>query len=115
MEAVREKKCVPCAKGAPPASEAQVSDFLKSHAGWEWEKGQEPKLKKMFKFRDFRTALEFTNEIGRIAEEQNHHPSLLTAWGSVTVMWWTHKIRNIHSNDLIMAEMTDTVYDEFGK
>jgi 4a-hydroxytetrahydrobiopterin dehydratase len=25
----------------------------------------------------------------------------------VTVTWWTHKIRNLHRNDFIMAAKTD--------
>ena len=45
----------------------------------------------------------FTNRVGELAEEQGHHPALLTEWGRVTVTWWTQQIRNLHVNDFVMA------------
>ena len=67
------------------------------------------RLTRTFRFNDFREALAFTNEVGAIAEEEGHHPALLTEWGSVTVTWWTHKIRGLHVNDFIMAAKTDAL------
>jgi 4a-hydroxytetrahydrobiopterin dehydratase len=46
-------------------------------------------------------------QVGQIAEEEGHHPSILTEWGRVTVTWWTHKIKGLHRNDFIMAAKTD--------
>jgi 4a-hydroxytetrahydrobiopterin dehydratase len=57
--------------------------------------------------KDFAEALEFTNKVGAVAEKEGHHPDILTAWGKVTVSWWTHKIRGLHKNDFIMAAKTD--------
>jgi pterin-4a-carbinolamine dehydratase len=42
-------------------------------------------LEKTFKFKNFAQALEFTNKIGAIAEEENHHPLIITEWGRVTL------------------------------
>ena len=39
---------------------------------------------------------------------------LTTEWGKVRVTWWTHKIRNLHRNDFIMAAKTDRLYQEAG-
>ena len=64
-------------------------------------------MERTFKFKDFAEALSFTNKIGRIAEEEAHHPLILTEWGKVTVTWWTHKIKGLHHNDFIMAAKTD--------
>jgi 4a-hydroxytetrahydrobiopterin dehydratase len=33
-------------------------------------------------------ALEFTKKVGELAEEEGHHPALLTEWGRTTVTWW---------------------------
>jgi ABC-type multidrug transport system fused ATPase/permease subunit len=44
-----------------------------------------------------------------IAEAEGHHPALLTQWGSLTVTWWTHKIRGLHRNDFIMAAKLDSL------
>ncbi len=67
------------------------------------------RLRKVFLFKNFRESLEFTNKIGRIAEEENHHPAILTEWGKVTVTWWTHKVGGLHRNDFIMAAKTDAL------
>ena len=45
-----------------------------------------------------------------LAEEEGHHPALLTEWGRMTVTWWSHKIRGLHRNDFIMAAKTDARY-----
>lgn len=71
------------------------------------------RLERVFKFKNFVQALEFTNRVGKIAEEEGHHPALLTEWGKVTVTWWTHKIKGLHRNDFIMAAKTDEVYQNF--
>ena len=65
------------------------------------------RLERVFRLKDFAQALEFTNKVGALAEAEGHHPALLTQWGSVTVTWWTHKIRGLHRNDFIMAAKTD--------
>ena len=67
-------------------------------------------LQRKFKFKDFKNALEFTNKVGRAAEAEDHHPSLLTEWGAVTVTWWTHSVKGLHRNDFIMAARTDEIY-----
>ena len=61
------------------------------------------RLSRTFKLSDFVAALDLTNKIGALAEEENHHPQIITEWGSVTVSWWTHKINGLHMNDFIMA------------
>jgi 4a-hydroxytetrahydrobiopterin dehydratase len=68
------------------------------------------RLRRVFEFDDFAQALAFTNEVARAAEEEGHHPALLTEWGRTTVTWWTHKIRGLHRNDFVMAAKTDDLY-----
>jgi 4a-hydroxytetrahydrobiopterin dehydratase len=68
------------------------------------------RLEKVYQFNNFEQALRFTNEVGAIAEAENHHPSILTEWGKVTVSWWTHKITGLHNNDFIMAARTEELY-----
>jgi 4a-hydroxytetrahydrobiopterin dehydratase len=68
------------------------------------------RLERLFKFKNFVQALDFTDRVGAVAEEEGHHPALLTEWGRVTVTWWTHKIKGLHRNDFIMAAKTDELY-----
>ena len=48
--------------------------------------------------------------VGELAEEEGHHPRIVTEWGRVAVTWWTHKIRGLHRNDFIMAAKTDQLF-----
>jgi 4a-hydroxytetrahydrobiopterin dehydratase len=76
----------------------------------EWElvaEGGIERLRRVFRFDDFAQALAFTNAVAEIAEAENHHPALLTAWGSVTVTWWTHVADGLTRNDFVMAAKTD--------
>jgi 4a-hydroxytetrahydrobiopterin dehydratase len=68
------------------------------------------RLRRVFPVDDFAQALEFTKKVGQLAEEEGHHPALLTEWGRTTVTWWTHKIKGLHRNDFVMAAKTDELY-----
>ena len=103
-------KCTACPAGEPTVSPEEIKRLHPQVASWEIvERDGIKRLERTFKFNDFKEALAFSNKIGRIAEEEGHHPSILTEWGKVTVTWWTHKIRGLHRNDFIMAAKTDNL------
>ena len=68
------------------------------------------RLSRVFPFADFAQAMDFTDKVGALADEEGHHPALQTQWGRTTVTWWTHKIKGLHRNDFIMAAKTDELY-----
>lgn len=104
-------KCVACRADSPKMTEAEITEVKPQVPEWEIvEQEGEPRLERVFKFKDFSTAMSFTLKVGLLAEEEDHHPALLTEWGRVTVMWWTHKIHGLHQNDFIMAARTDQIY-----
>lgn len=106
-------KCIACRAGEPTLTDAEIEDLRLHVHGWEVkEVNRMKRLEKAFKFKTFAQALEFTNKIGAIAEEENHHPLLITEYGRVTVDWWTHKIGGLHKNDFIMAAKTDELYQQ---
>ena len=107
--------CEACRAGAPPVTHEALAEFLDTHPDWErLIVDDEPRLRRAYRFGNFAAALTFTNSIGELAESEGHHPALLTEWGRVTVDWWTHKIGDIHLNDLIMAARSDTLHDAAG-
>lgn len=111
MNALTEKTCVACRIGAPLATEEEIRDFMPQIPHWEIIKVNGIKrLNSTFKFNNFVEALTFTNLVGKLAEAENHHPAILTEWGSVEVSWWSHKIKGLHVNDFIMAAKTDVCY-----
>lgn len=69
-------------------------------------------LERTFSFVDFKEALVFTNRIAMLAEEVNHHPTLVTEWGRVTIRWWTHSLKGVHLNDFICAAKTDQLFEK---
>ena len=108
MTQLHEMRCVACRGGEPPLSAEAIANLLPGIPEWQViEVDGVKRLERVFKFRDFATALAFTTNVGQIAESEDHHPRLITEWGSVTVHWWTHKIRGLHQNDFIMASRTD--------
>jgi 4a-hydroxytetrahydrobiopterin dehydratase len=101
-------KCVACRAGEPTLTENEIAELLPQLDQWQVREVEGMKrLEKVFKFKNFAQALEFTNKVGAIAEEENHHPLIITEWGRVTLQWWTHKIGGLHQNDFIMAAKSD--------
>jgi 4a-hydroxytetrahydrobiopterin dehydratase len=103
------RECVPCKGGVPPLKGAEIAAFLQqSEAGWQVI--DEHHLEKEFRFKDFRQALDFTNRVGTMAEEQFHHPDIYLAWGCVRVVIWTHKIDGLTESDFVFAAKTDELF-----
>ena len=108
MSELAEAKCEACRIDAPKVTDKELAELTRLVPDWSVEERSGIlQLEKCFTFRNFKMALEFTNAVGSIAEEEGHHPALLTEWGKVTVTWWTHKIKGLHRNDFIMAAKTD--------
>ncbi len=100
--------CVACRSDEPPMTESQIYQMMPQVRDWQVkEVNGEKRLERVFKFKDFADALAFTNKVGAIAEQENHHPMIITEWGQVTVDWWTHKVHGLHQNDFVMAARTD--------
>ncbi|MFZ2097936.1 MAG: 4a-hydroxytetrahydrobiopterin dehydratase [Anaerolineales bacterium] len=92
-------------------NDRELGQYLALLPDWEiYKKEGELRLEKVFQFKDFLQAINFTNRVALIANEEDHHPAILTEWGRVTVTWWTHKIGGLHLNDFIMAAKTDQLY-----
>lgn len=104
-------KCVACDRDAPRATAEEIEALSAEIPDWNIIPRDEiDRLEGVFSVPDFVEAMAFTNRVGELAEEEGHHPALLTEWGRVTVTWWTHKIRGLHRNDFIMAAKTDQLF-----
>ena len=108
MSTLQESKCTACRGDSPRATDEEIAEFQPQIPDWKIvERDGIPRLERTFRLKNFVEALEFTNKVGALAEAEGHHPAVLTQWGSVTITWWTHKIRGLHRNDFIMAARTD--------
>jgi 4a-hydroxytetrahydrobiopterin dehydratase len=105
------RKCVACRAGEPTLTDDEIAQLQPQIPDWQVKEVDGMKrLERVFKFKNFAQALEFTNKIGAVAEEENHHPLIITEWGKVTLVWWTHVIKGLHKNDFIMAAKSDKLY-----
>ena len=102
-----DKTCVPCRGGVPPLK-GDALTALKAELP-DWEVVAEHHLHKVFRFPDFKKALDFVNRAGAIAEEQGHHPDILLAWGKAEVTTYTHKIDGLTESDFVLAAKIDRV------
>ena len=104
-----KKQCVPCKGGVPPLQGEELRRLHEElNAGWDLP--GEHHLEKTFAFKDFAQALAFTNEVGAIAEEQDHHPDIHLAYGKVQVQIWTHKINGLTESDFVFAAKVEEAY-----
>src|SRR5579862_3121133 len=102
-----EKTCVPCKGNVPPLKGAALKT-LQSELP-DWDVVEEHHLHRTFKFPDFKTALDFVNRAGQIAEEQGHHPDILLAWGKAEITIYTHKINGLTESDFVLAAKINRV------
>ena len=108
--ALTQEKCVACRRDAPTVTDEDIAELRPHVPDWELvEIDGIKRLRRVFPAPDFASALEFANRVGALAEEEGHHPALLTEWGRTTVTWWTHKIKGLHRNDFVMAAKTDAL------
>jgi 4a-hydroxytetrahydrobiopterin dehydratase len=106
-------KCAPCRRGDPPLTESEIAGSMPRVPQWQLVvQDGVPRLERPFKFKNYARALEFTNLVAAIAEEEDHHPLIILEWGKVTVQWWTHVVKGLHRNDFIMAAKTDEIFTQ---
>ncbi|HRN69964.1 MAG TPA: 4a-hydroxytetrahydrobiopterin dehydratase [Candidatus Woesebacteria bacterium] len=111
MNDLKHSVCIPCEEGGDPMNEEQISKYSPQVPKWKIiDTNSIAKLQREFIFKNFVEAITFADKVGKIAEENGHHPRLIIDWGKVTVLWWTHAVKGVHRNDFVMAAKTDELY-----
>ena len=105
MDNLHKRKCVPCEGGISKLTLKVSKEFQKQIPNWKIVKNHH--ILRTFKFKDFNSALNFVNKIGKIADTENHHPDIALSWGKVEVIIYTHAIKGLHPNDFILASKID--------
>jgi 4a-hydroxytetrahydrobiopterin dehydratase len=105
-------QCAACQVNAPAVSDYELSDLVRSLPNWSVPVHNDVmKLERKFTFKTFNEALSFANDIGKISDNEGHHPQLVVSWGSVVVRWWSMKIKTLHKQDFLMASKSDSIYE----
>ncbi|PPR44809.1 MAG: putative pterin-4-alpha-carbinolamine dehydratase [Alphaproteobacteria bacterium MarineAlpha5_Bin8] len=101
-------KCQPCSGKTQKLDTNEISSNLIKINNWNTNNEKEMIFKK-FEFKDFKKALDFTNQIGSIAEIEGHHPDISIGYGYCLVMIHTHAIKGLSINDFILASKIDLI------
>ena len=111
MSDLTEKKCMPCEGGVLPFDTSEIHKYQKKVDGWDILKGNEEIffLFKKFKFENFLKSQDFVNEVGKISEEEGHHPDISFGWGYAEIKVTTHAIKGLSENDFILAAKIDQI------
>lgn len=109
MGELMKRSCTSCVVGAVPLKGENLKP-LYMQLGEGWEIIEEHHLEKHYTFKDFKKALDFTNVLGHVAEEERHHPNILLSWGSVILQIWTHKVDGLTESDFILAAKIEAEY-----
>lgn len=108
MTTLSQQKCVPCEVKVPPFSREKALEYLKEVPDWAFdESGSEFKIRRTWKFADFKEAMAFVNKVAEIAEQEGHHPDVFIHYNEVTLSLWTHFIGGLFDNDFILAAKVD--------
>ena len=111
MSDLLNKKCMPCEGGVLPFDTSQIHKYQKKVDGWDIIKGEEEIffLSKKFKFENFLKSRDFVNEVGKISEQEGHHPDIIFGWGYAEIKVTTHAIKGLSENDFILAAKIDKI------
>ena len=113
MNDLLNKKCVPCEGGILPFDITEIHKYLKKVDGWDVKKNTKKKyfLEKIFIFKNFINSQNFINKVGKLSEDENHHPDISFGWGYAKIIITTHAIEGLSENDFILAAKIDQIFN----
>ena len=111
MNDLADKKCIPCEGGIPSFNLEEIHKYLKKVDGWDVQSVDEKDyyIIKNFKFNNFLESQSFVNKVGRIAEQEGHHPDIWFGWGYAKIKIQTHAINGLHESDFVLAAKIDRI------
>ena len=113
MNDLTNKKCIPCEGGTVPLDISEIHKYQKKVDGWDVIKNEKNIyfLEKKFSFKNFLESQNFVNLVGKISEEEGHHPDILFGWGYANIKVTTHAIEGLSENDFILAAKIDDTFN----
>ncbi len=109
MSDLSKKKCVPCEGGIPSFDIDEIHKYLKKINGWNVAEDKEKNyfIEKEFSFKDYVSSENFIVKVGKIAENEGHHPDIAFGWGYAKIKISTHAIKGLAESDFILAAKID--------
>ena len=113
MSDLDQKNCIPCRGGVPPFDISEIHKYLKKVNGWDVKKNDENIffLEKNYRFKNFIESQNFINQVGKVSEDEGHHPDITFGWGYAKINITTHAIEGLSENDFILAAKIDKIFN----
>ena len=113
MSDLLNKRCSPCEGGILPFDKSEIHKYQKKVDGWDVNANEKKIyfLEKKFTFQNFISSQNFINKVGKISEEEGHHPDISFGWGYAKISITTHAIEGLSENDFILAAKIDQVFN----
>ena len=108
---LQEQKCVPCQGGMAPLTQQEAQNLQKEVPDWTLKDNA---MERTFRFRDFKEAMRFVNDVAEAAENEGHHPDIHIFYNKVRLELTTHKIKGLSQNDFILAAKIDALAGKTG-
>ena len=111
MSELKNKKCIPCEGGVIPFDISEIHKYQKKVDDWNIVRNDKGIffLEKNFNFKNFKDSQKFINNVGKISEEEGHHPDINFGWGYAKINITTHAIEGLCENDFILAAKIDQI------
>ena len=111
MKELLQKKCVPCEGGIPAFDIQEIHKYLKKIDGWDVLKDNKNNfyIEKLFKFKNYIESEKFILKVGKIAEQEGHHPDIAFGWGYAKIKISTHAINGLAESDFVLAAKIDKI------
>jgi 4a-hydroxytetrahydrobiopterin dehydratase len=85
-------------------TDTEIQRALSSLHGWQ-RNGQA--IQRVFRFPDFKAAMQFVNKVADAAEQANHHPDIDIRYNTVTMALVSHDSGGVTQTDVRMAGVID--------
>lgn len=101
--------CLPCEGGVPPLPRDEIDALLKAVPEWRLTHDA-TRIRRDWKLKNFRDGIRLLNNVGALAEREQHHPDLhLEGYRNVWLELTTHAIGGLSVNDFILAAKIDAI------
>ena len=110
-----ERVCEACTSkgGTPAVLSPEECQQYKAQLCPSWEHMNTDKgdvLSRQFIAKNFQSAIDFLVEVGKLAENEGHHPDLhIVDYRTVIITIQTHSLKTLSLNDFILASKTDQI------
>jgi 4a-hydroxytetrahydrobiopterin dehydratase len=87
-------------------TDGEIQQALGSLQGWQ---RNGPAIQRVFRFPDFKGAMQFVNKVADAAEQANHHPDIDIRYNTVTMALVSHDAGGITQRDVRLAGVINKI------